>query len=41
MVDASLLILSFPVFHGVIIEELFAIGVVLDPEEELFLYESL
>lgn len=41
MVDASLLILSFPVFHRVIIEELFALDVVLDPAEELFLYKSL
>jgi hypothetical protein len=41
MVDASLLILSFPVFHGVIIEEPFAIDVALDPAEELFLNKSL
>jgi hypothetical protein len=40
MLDAPLLFLSFPVFQGVIIDELFSVYVVLDPEEELFLKES-
>ncbi len=40
MLDAPLLFLSFPVFQGVIIDELFSVYVVLEPEEELFLNES-
>jgi hypothetical protein len=40
MLDILPLFLSFPVFQGVIIEELFPIGVVLVPADESFLIES-